>query len=223
MMNNNINCIDDLKTYHYIPENTHFWDENGTEWKPVPDWTDRQDRYLVSDAGDTYSIMWHSIMHNHSNDRGYFGANLCKDWIINRVSISRMVAYQFSDEVPENWKELDVNHLDENPANNHISNLEWCEHQANCNYGHHGKHISAANKGRKLTDEQRARLSAALKGKNGKPVIQYDAEGNVIAEYSSVIEAAEKTGLDAGNISHCARGERRTVGGFIFKYKVSQK
>ena len=134
-----------------------------------------------------------------------------------------MVAYQFSDEVPENWKELDVNHLDENPANNHISNLEWCEHQANCNYGHHGKHISAANKGRKLTDEQRARLSAALKGKNGKPVIQYDAEGNVIAEYSSVIEAAEKTGLDAGNISHNARGERKSVGGFIFKYKVSQK
>ena len=45
----------------------------------------------------------------------------------------------------------------------------------------------------------------------------------MIAEYSSVIEAAEKTGLDAGNISHCARGERRTVGGFIFKYKVSHK
>lgn len=222
-MNTIINSFADLKSFRYIPEGTDFFDENGVEWKPVPEWTERADRYLISDDGDTYSIVRHKIMHNHSNDKGYFSANLCKDWVVKRVSISRIVAYTYIADIPEDWQKKQVNHKDENPANNAVENLEFLTAKENCNYGHHGEHISAASKGRKLTDEQRARLSAALKGKNGKPVIQYDAEGNVIAEYSSVIEAAEKTGLDAGNISHCARGERRTVGGFIFKYKVSHK
>lgn len=220
-MNNTINCIEDLKLFRIIPEGTNFI-ENGEEWKNVP-YKQYADRYLISDDGNTYGIYNHRIMSNHPNDKGYYSANLCKDYDLQRKSISRMVALSFIEDIPENWEELDVNHLDEDPSNNSVENLQWCEHQANCNYGHHNERLSTANKGRKATPEQRAKLSESLKGKNGKPVIQYDAEGTVIAEYSSVIEAAEKTGLDAGNISHNARGERKSVGGFIFKYKVSHK
>lgn len=94
-MNNIINALADLKSFRYIPENTHFWDENGVEWKPVPEWTDMQDRYLVSDAGDTYSIKWHSIMHNSPNGKdgtGYIYANFMKNGIPLRISVSRLVA-----------------------------------------------------------------------------------------------------------------------------------
>lgn len=34
---------------------------------------------------------------------------------------------------PNNWEE--VNHRDENKLNNHVSNLEWCTHSYNTNYG----------------------------------------------------------------------------------------
>lgn len=222
-MNNTINSFEDLKQYRYIPEETDFFDENGVEWRPVPEWTERADRYLISDDGDTYSVFRHKIMHNHSNDKGYYSANLCKDWVVKRVSISRMVAYTYIADIPEDWQKKQVNHKDEDPANNAVENLEFMTAKENCNYGHHGEHISTANKGRKATPEQRARMSEAQKGKHGKPVIQYDIQENLIAEYPSAKAAAEATGLDAGNISHCARGERHTVGGFIFKYKVSQK
>lgn len=221
-MNNTITCFDDLKAYRTIPEDTDFFDENGIEWKPVPEWTNRQDRYLISDNGDTYSVVRHNIMHNHPNDRGYMSANLCKDWIVTRVSISRMVAYRFCKEVPENWQSLEVNHLDENPANNNISNLQWCTHEANCNYGHHNERLAASNRGRKATPEQRERAREANLGKGVKAVQQLDTAGNVIADYPSLVAASTATGLDAGNISSCCRGKRPTVGGFIFRYKVSE-
>lgn len=224
-MNNIINALADLKSFRYIPEGTDFFDENGIEWKQVPEWTDMQDRYLVSDAGDTYSIKWHSIMHNSPNGKdgtGYIYANFMKNGIPLRIPVSRLVALSYSDEVPDNWRELDVNHLDENPQNNHISNLQWCTHADNCNYGHHNERLAASNSGRKATPEQRERAREAHLGKGVKAVQQLDTAGNVIADYPSLVAASDATGLDSGNISSCCRGKRPTVGGFIFRYKVSE-
>ena len=42
-----------------------------------------------------------------------------------------------------------VNHIDENKLNNHVSNLEWCTAFYNCNYGNRNKYISESNKGKK--------------------------------------------------------------------------
>lgn len=219
-MDNTITCFDDLKDLKYIPAGTRFI-ENGEEWKNVP-YELYADRYLISDDGRSYSIKWHAIMNNHPNDKGYFSVNLCKDYNLQRKSISRTVALSYIPDTPDNWEELEVNHKDENPANNAVENLEWVTHQQNCNYGNHNERIRQANRKRKMTDEQRAKLSEARKGMGCKAVQQYDRDGNLIAEYKSVREAAEALGLDAGNISSCARGKRPTAGGFIFKYKISQ-
>ena len=116
---------------------------------------------------------------------------------------------------------MEVNHKDENPANNTVDNLEWVTHEQNCNYGHHNEHISASNRGRKMTAEQCARMSELHKGRGVKAVVQMDRDGNSIAEYSSIIEAAETLNIDPGNISSACRGYRPSAGGFLFAYKVS--
>lgn len=216
---NNINCFDDLKQLKSIPLDTVF-ECDGEEWKNIP-YPFYADRYLVSDSGKSYSIKWHSIMRNHPNDKGYYGINLCKDSVHSRKSMSRTVALAFIPDTPDNWQELEINHLDENPANNSVENLEWCTHQENISYGNHNAHISASNRGRKLTDEQKANLARARAGKGVKAVVQMDRDGNVIAEYESIKAAAAALDVDPGNISSACRGYRPSAGGFLFAYKVS--
>ena len=39
-----------------------------------------------------------------------------------------------------------VNHKDENPANNFVDNLEWCDNDYNQSYGTRGKRIAEKQK-----------------------------------------------------------------------------
>lgn len=57
------------------------------------------------------------------------------------------------------------------------------------------------------------------KAYNMKKVVQCDMNGNYIAEYSSVKEAAEKTNINRPLISSAITGRILTAGGFIWVYK----
>lgn len=56
-----------------------------------------------------------------------------------------------------------------------------------------------------------------MSNKNKKSVLQFDLEGNFIAEYDSAEEAAKSCGLT--NVSACCRGKYKTAGGFLWRYK----
>lgn len=57
--------------------------------------------------------------------------------------VHKLVAYYFLDN-PNNY--VEINHKDENKANNYYYNLEWCNHIYNCNYGTRNDKVSLANK-----------------------------------------------------------------------------
>lgn len=78
-------------------------------------------------------------------------------------------------------KEWDIHHLDENPLNNHLSNLVFLSHSEHSKLHHsgnknyfYGKHhtdeskkkMSKSHKENPLTDEQRKQLSLRMTGKN---------------------------------------------------------
>lgn len=50
-----------------------------------------------------------------------------------------------------------------------------------------------------------------------KPVCQYDLDDNFVAEYNSVREAVNETGIK--KISAVCNGKRKTAGGFKFRFK----
>lgn len=52
-----------------------------------------------------------------------------------------------------------------------------------------------------------------------KRVVQYDLEGNFVAEYASQNEAHRQTNISASMIGSCCKGLRKTAVGYIWKYK----
>lgn len=53
---------------------------------------------------------------------GYARVQLVKDGVITRHLVHRLVAIAF---IPNSDNKLEVNHIDGNKLNNHVSNLEW--------------------------------------------------------------------------------------------------
>lgn len=83
-----------------------------------------------------------------------------------------------------------VNHKDKDRANNSVANLEWC------------------------TVEYNNRYSCT------KAVLQFDRNGKFIAAWDAVSDASRATGINAGNIVQCCKGNKyKTVGNFIWRYK----
>lgn len=52
-----------------------------------------------------------------------------------------------------------------------------------------------------------------------KPVVQLTSDGQVIREWKGATEAAKELGLVQSCIARCCSGQRKTAGGFVWKYK----
>lgn len=86
--------------------------------------------YEVSSLGRVRKAATGLILHQ-SNCGGYRIVGLRKDGIGKSVRVHRLVAKAFlpnPDMLPE------INHRDENKANNCVENLEWCDHSYNMRY-----------------------------------------------------------------------------------------
>lgn len=86
--------------------------------------------------------------------------------------------------------------------------------------------------GIKRSNETKIKQSLSLKGKTrseeyknkisdikGKPINQFDKLGNFIQEWRSATEAASSINKKASAISECCSGKRKTIYGYIWKFK----
>lgn len=168
--------------------------ENEEVWKDIPSY---EGLYQVSTFGNVRSLNYHRtgqarILKQGRDRDGYCQVTLSNAGRPKSFKIHRLVATAF---IPNPLNLPVINHKDENPLNNHVNNLEWCTVKYNRNYGTCTQRISE---------------------KLNHPVCQYDREGRLVAEYGSVSEAVEKTGLV--NISTVCRGLHRTAGEYTFSY-----
>ena len=113
----------------------------------------------------------------------------------------------------------------------------------NPNYGNHssagsnnyfyGKHHTEETKnkirekaiGRKDSNETRKKKSDATKGSNNpnaKITLQYDIDGNFITLWDCATYAAEKLNICLKGITACCRGERKSAGGFVWRYQEDE-
>jgi hypothetical protein len=55
--------------------------------------------------------------------------------------------------------------------------------------------------------------------KQTKPVLQLDERGNILAQFRGVKEAMRLTGVNRNCIREVIRGNRKTAGGYVWRYK----
>lgn len=177
------------------------------EWRDIKDY---EGLYQVSNLGRVKSLP--RLRHNQYNNieiimkqkktpNGYLQVSLSIDGVQTLKNVHRLVAEAF---IPNPHNLPQINHKDENKANNIFTNLEWCSSKYNMNYGNRNE--KAAN---------------ALKGRIGyhRQILQYDLNGNLIKEWDGAYEAGDALGLDRSSITKVLMGKNNSCGGFVFRYK----
>lgn len=163
------------------------------KWKIIENYPN----YSVSDTGLIKRN--NKLLKPWLGSRGYLYVSLSKNGKVKKFSVHRLVANAF---LSKNSNALEVNHLDENKKNNCVSNLEWTTHKKNLNYGTHNSRMA------------RTKISQKL----GKPVIQFDKNGNYLKRWNSAQECG-RNGFNYRHVSECCKHERKTHAGFIWKYE----
>lgn len=167
-------------------------------WKDIEGY---EGLYQVSNMGRVRSLTRNIILKNQIARSGYKRIQLYKNNKgYKHFQIHRLVANAFIPN-PDNLPQ--VNHKDENKANNRVDNLEWCDSKYNINYG---------------TGKKRRGLSNT-NGKCSKPVLQYTLEGIFIKEWKSTMDVERNLGFAHTHISECCRGEQAYGYGYLWKYK----
>jgi hypothetical protein len=143
--------------------------------------------------------------------------------------------------IPEGY---DIHHIDHNPSNNSIYNLELKkrkEHLSEHKIGTHHtedtkKKMSESKKGIIFSEEHKRKMSESKKGKHcseetklkisksqinnpnkSKQVMQLTLDDKVVKIWDSTRECG-RNGFDNRNVSKCCNGKLKTYKGFIWKY-----
>lgn len=168
-----------------------------------------------------------------SKAKGYLRVVLCKNNKVKSFFTHRLVALAF---IPNDnpIKKTQINHLDENKENNHVSNLCWCSCIDNNNYGTRNERASNSLKGKYIgknnwnygkhrSEETKQKISETKKDKpqykHRKPILQYTKDGIFIRYWDSAKSASKELKIDATSIGKCCMDKLKTSGGFIWRYK----
>ena len=124
------------------------------------------------------------------NGDPYLRVCLSKNKESKTMSVHRLIAQSFIPN-PNNYPE--INHIDCDPKNNRVENLEWCDRKHNINHAD--------------------RTAKAARSCEKKIICK---ETGII--YESITKAARATGLQKSKISNVCHGKRNTTGGMHWQF-----
>ena len=80
------------------------------------------------------------------------------------------------------------------------------------------KKISEKQKGKKLSEETRRKMSKTrINGKQSKKILQFTLDGEFVREWQSIAEC-KRNGYNGANICYCCQGKRKSHKGFKWCY-----
>ena len=170
-------------------------------WKDIPNY---EGLYQVSNLGRVKSILFRNniiekkqnkILNIHKSKRnGRMYVCLYKNNIRKNCVVHRLVGNAF---IPNPYNMPQINHIDGNPSNNKVENLEWCDANYNCKhaYENHLTNLKTINE------------------KNKKAIIRND---NKI--YDCAYSAAKDMNVSVSQIRNTLKKRQKTCIGYTFEY-----
>ena len=170
-------------------------DERTEIEKESEDWVilERFPGHKISKDGRVYSILYRRTLAGSTKQDGrhYVTISDNKGKLIS-IAVYRLVALAYIPN-PNNYRK--VNHLDHDPSNDLVENLEWANHSRDAQHTY---------------DEE---LNAAA-----RPVIQISLEGKFIRRYRSLAEACRALKISRGALGNVLNGRNQTCAGFRWMY-----
>lgn len=168
-------------------------------WLPIKTYPD----YKVSNWGRLYNKKTNRYLSGRPNTNGYWQVRLRNKDGYKDVLIHRLVGEYF---VPNLGGYTQIDHINEDKSNNRWSNLRWVTPKENINYGSHNQ-----------------RAAETYKRNRNYIICQYDLDGNLIAEYNNISEAARAVGGRTDSIRWALDGKLKTTYGFVWKRRLKEQ
>lgn len=176
--------------------------QNQTEiWKDVPGY---EGLYKASNFGKVFSYRTNREI-GHISNIGYYRCTLSgKEYFVHRIIASCFLMSQYG--------KSEINHIDGNKLNNHVTNLEWCNRAENVRHAIRTGLSKPSGKSGVLYPERRNK-----KQYGAKEIVQVSRDGVDLRKYPSIAEA-ERSGFSASQISAVCLGKTKFHKGFFWRF-----
>ena len=160
--------------------------------------------YKISNLGNVKSVHYRGgncekNLTPKCNNSGRLWVDLRKDGKSKPMLIHRLVGMAFLPN-PHNFPE--INHIDENPKNNNVCNLEWCTSEYNIRYS---------------VEKHPSRTRKVFRNKK---IVQLSKDGKVIKIWENLVTIRHETGWNDWHIEECCKGNRKTAKGYMWRYAI---
>lgn len=197
-------------------------------WKDIEGF---EGRYQISNLGNVKSLRYGGRDEVRNlvpkiNNKGYEWVELILNGKRSCLQIHRLVAIAF---IPNPYNYPIINHKDENPRNNSVDNLEWCDHKYNVHYyldRHRDQFLENVRKPKKRkpgyhrSSNGRTRTRAGVYNsyKLKSKVAQVDKNGNVVKVWDCVRQIERDEHKSQWSITQCCNGKRKTAYGYTWHF-----
>lgn len=171
-------------------------------WKPIAGW---EKLYEISNMGNVRSLDRYVKQKDYyrfckgqtikvcKHKSGYGIVTLRNSGIQQVSKVHQLVMNTFNPN--KSNKKLEINHIDGNPMNNKLENLEWCTHKQNLQHASKNNLLSIY-----------------------KPIEQYDLQGNLIKHWDSMKQAREFYNYGINSLYRACNSKNGVHKGYIWRY-----